>query len=59
MLSLQLPPDRRRHHHVKARVKVHEYPDGNLAVFRGHRCLGRYQPDGTLIGEAKNAKTAA
>jgi hypothetical protein len=58
-LSLQLPPDRRRHHHVKARVKVHEYPDGNLAVFRGHRCLGRYQPDGTLIGEAKNAKTAA
>lgn len=58
-LSLQLPPDRRRHHHVKARVKVHEYPDGNLAVFRGHRCLGRYQPDGTLIGEAENAKTAA
>lgn len=58
-LSLQLPPDRQRHHHVKARVKVHEYPDGCLAVFRGPRCLARYRADGTLIGEAENAKTAA
>ena len=58
-LNLQLPPDRHRHHHVKARVKVHEYPDGRLAVFRGQRCLARYQADGHLIGEAENAKTAA
>lgn len=56
-LSLQLPPDRQRHHHVKARVKVHEYPDGCLAVFRGPRCLARYQPDGSLMAE--NARTAA
>ena len=58
-LSLQLPPDRRRHHHVKARVKVHEYPDGRLAVFRGPRCLARYQTDGSLIAEAETARTAA
>jgi transposase len=58
-LSLQLPPDRHRHHHVKARVKVHHYPDGRLAVFRGHRCLGRYLADGTLIAESENEKTAA
>jgi hypothetical protein len=58
-LSLQLPPDRHRHHHVKARVKVHEHPDGSLAVFRGARCLACYQPDGSLIDETNNAKTAA
>ena len=58
-LSLQLPPDRHRHHHVKARVRVHEYPDGRLAVFRGARCLARYQADGSLIAETENARTAA
>ena len=54
-LSLQLPPDRQRHHHVKARVKVHEAPDGCLAVFRGQRCLARYQADGSLIDQLENA----
>ena len=34
-LSLQLPSDRHRHHYVKARVRVHEYPDGTLAIFHG------------------------
>ena len=29
-LSLQIPPDRHRHHYVKAKVRVHEYPDGPL-----------------------------
>jgi len=58
-LSLQLPPDRHRHHHVKARVRVHEYPDGRLSVLRGPRCLARYQADGSLTGEVENAKTAA
>ena len=28
--------------HVKARVRVHEYPDGTMAVFHGPRCLARY-----------------
>jgi hypothetical protein len=31
-----------RAHYVKARVKVHEHPDGTLAVFHGPRCLARY-----------------
>jgi hypothetical protein len=48
-LSLQIPADRHRHHYVKARVVVHEYPDGTLAVFHGPRCLARYKADGTLI----------
>ena len=29
---LQIPEDRHRHHYVKARVQVHEYPDSSLAL---------------------------
>ena len=44
-LTLQIPPDRHRHHYVKARVRVHEYPDRTLALFHGPRCLARYNAD--------------
>jgi len=47
--SLQIPSDRHRFHYVKVPVRVHEYPDGTLAVFHGPRCLARYQADGRLI----------
>jgi transposase len=51
-LRLQLPESRARAHYVKARVKVHEYPDGALAVFHGPRLLARYDAAGkTLAGE--------
>lgn len=43
---LQIPADRHRHHYVKARVRVHEYPDGRIAVFHGPRRLATYGPDG-------------
>ena len=46
---LQLPADRHRRHYVKATVRVHEYPDGTLAVFHGPRCLARYQTDGEPV----------
>ena len=52
-LSLQIPADRHRHHYAKARVRVHEYPDGRLAVFHGPRCLARYPADGTPIESRK------
>lgn len=45
--TLQIPADRHRHHYVKAKVRVHEYPDGTLAVFHGPRCLARYRADGS------------
>ncbi len=48
-VSLQIPADRHRHHYVKARVRVHHYPDGHLAVFHGPRCLARYDADGERI----------
>ncbi len=35
-----------RAHFVKARVRVHEYPNGALAVFHGPRCIARYNPQG-------------
>ncbi len=41
-MKLQLPPSPLRAHYVKARVRVHEYPDGALAVFHGPRCIARY-----------------
>jgi hypothetical protein len=47
--SLQIPPQRHRHHYVKARVRVHEYPDGRLAIFDGPRCLAAFDADGRPI----------
>jgi transposase len=48
-LVLQLPPSPLRPHFVKAKVRVHHYPDGTLAIFHGPRCLARYAGDGTLL----------
>lgn len=52
-LVLQIPEDRHRHHYVKARVKVHEYPNGHLAVFHGPRRLANYNADGTAKQETE------
>jgi transposase len=48
-LSLQIPPSPLRPHFVKARVRVHDHPDGTLAIFHGPRCLARYRADGSLL----------
>lgn len=52
-LALQIPEDRHRHHYVKARVRVHEYPGGHLAAFHGPRRLATYNADGTLREETE------
>ncbi len=57
-LALQIPADRHRHHYVKTRVRVHEYPDETLAVFHGPRCLARYCADGERI-ETDDKRQAA
>jgi transposase len=49
---LPIPAHRHRHHYVKARVRVHEYPDHSLAVFHGPRRLARYSAKGELIDDA-------
>lgn len=49
-LVLQIPADRHRCHYVKAKVRVHRYADGGLAVFHGPRRLASYAANGTLAG---------
>ena len=43
---LQIPQDRHRHHYVKAKVMVHDYPGGRMAIFHGPRQLAAFGPDG-------------
>jgi transposase len=47
-ITLQIPPDRHRCHYVKAKVRVHCYPEGSLAVFHGPRKLANYDTEGRL-----------
>lgn len=54
-LSLQIPPSSLRPHFVRAQVRVHEYPDGRLAIFHGPHRLADYRPDGTVIDHPKAA----
>ena len=51
-LKLQIPESPMRPHFVKARVKVHVYPDGSHALFHGPRCIGRYDKHGNLENAA-------
>ena len=48
-LILQIPADRHRAHYVKAKVRVHRYSRGTLAIFHGPRCLARYHASGKEI----------
>jgi len=47
-LFLQLPPSPLRPHFVRATVRVHEYPDGTIAVFHGPHRLADYDAAGRL-----------
>jgi transposase len=54
-LALQIPAQRHRHHYVKATVRVHEYPDGQLAIFDGPSCLARFDATGGPINASRAA----
>jgi hypothetical protein len=54
-LALQIPPQRHRHHYVRATVRVHQYPNGRLAIFDGPSCLARFDPDGKPIDVSRAA----
>ena len=47
-LKLQIPADQYRCHYVKAKVRVHKYTDGSLAIFNGPRKLADYDNAGKL-----------
>jgi transposase len=51
-LVLQIPPSPLRAHFVKVRVRVHDYPDGTLAIFHGPHCLARFRADGCPLDDA-------
>lgn len=54
-MKLQIPANPYRCHYVRARVRVHKYPDGSLAIFHGPRKLADYDRQGNL----KELKKAA
>lgn len=56
-LALQIPQDQYRYHYVRVKVRVHRYPNGNLAIFHGHRKLASYNSKGkeVVISDKKAA----
>ena len=48
-LILQIPADQYRYHYVKVKVRVHRYPNGNLAIFHGHRKLVSFNSKGKEV----------
>jgi len=59
-LTLQIPRQQQRCHYVKAKVKVHEYHDGALAIFHGPRRLANYDATGSEVQheQAENNQAA-
>lgn len=53
-ITLQIPPDQYRCHYVRARVNVHRYMDGSLAIFHGPRKLADYDEKGNLRKKKKD-----
>jgi len=59
-LSLQIPEQRHRSHFVRATVRVHQFPDGALAIFDGPRRLADYTAAGVPITqEVPSSQSAA
>jgi len=54
-LVLQIPADRHRCHYVKAKVRVHRYTNGELALCHGPRRLALYSAEGRLIDVERKA----
>lgn len=52
-LVLQIPQDQYRYHYVKAKVRVHRYPDSSMAIFYGHRKLATYDQQGKEVINTK------
>ena len=50
-MSLQIPASKHRCHYIKAKVRVHRYASGAIAIFHGPRGLAYFAPDGTPISD--------
>jgi transposase len=53
-LTIQIPSDKYRCHYVRAKVNVHRYMDGSLAIFHGPRKLADYDQNGQLKKKKKD-----
>ena len=59
-MSLQIPPVKDRYHFVQAKVMVHEYEDGRMAVVHERRRkLGVYDRKGNLVEESEERRKVA
>lgn len=58
-LRLQIAASPLRAHYVKATVKVRQYPDGELGLFHGPRCIGRFDATGVALPAPAAASVAA
>lgn len=56
---LQIPPHPARAHFVRAKVRVHEYADGAIALFHGPRCLVRWSTAVADTGSSDDLRPAA
>jgi hypothetical protein len=54
-LAWRIPPSPLRPHFVRLRVRVHDDPDGTLAIFHGPRCLARYRADRSPLDQHHQA----
>ena len=54
-LMLQLPKGPHCRHLARKTVRVHQYPDGALAIYHGPRCLAAYTADGVLKKPGRKA----
>jgi hypothetical protein len=52
-ITLQIPQDHYRCNYIKAKVRIHRYPDGSLALFHGPKKLANYHSNGTMISTGK------
>lgn len=57
-LKLQIPKDSHRCHYMKAKVRVHRYHKGELAIFNGPRKLANYDQKGKEIQLSAKTKIA-
>ena len=49
--SLQIPPTPLRPHLARATVRLHHYPDGTLAIFKGPQRLASFLPPAPATAE--------
>ena len=54
--TLQLPPNKYRHHYVRCRVLVHQFIDKTLGVSFQNHLLARYSTDGELLQGTKRKR---